>query len=101
MCDLKLGTWDFEPPQCVLNEEEKPSKLSCVVELIPRPPANGYILIDSLNAVGNGTSDTIYYKCRIGYRLNGENASVCIVDGYWTEPNITCDRKQIILLQLQ
>lgn len=25
--------------------------------------------------------------------------SVCIVDGYWTEPNITCDRKQTIFLQ--
>lgn len=23
----------------------------------------------------------------------GENSTTCIVDGYWTEPNISCDRK--------
>lgn len=46
-----------------------------------------------MNAVGNGTSDTIIYKCRMGYRLKGDNASVCILDGYWTEPNATCDRR--------
>lgn len=87
-----LGTWDFEPAQCTRILNEKSTKSTCTVEQIPRAPQNGYIVIDSMNAVGNGTSDTIIYKCRVGYRLRGVSTSVCILDGYWTEPNITCDR---------
>lgn len=87
-----LGTWDFEPPQCTVEKSDS-SKSVCSLDQIPKAPSNGYIVLESLSAVGNGTSDTVEYKCRMGFKLKGENTSVCIVDGYWSEPNITCDRK--------
>ncbi|XP_015834822.1 sushi, von Willebrand factor type A, EGF and pentraxin domain-containing protein 1 isoform X1 [Tribolium castaneum] len=79
------GTWDFEPPKC-LNSVT----LSCDVAKVPTAPDNGYVILETLYEVGNGTGDTIFYKCRTGYKLLGDNSTSCIIDGYWTEPNITC-----------
>lgn len=73
------------------KKEIKISKISCDIAKVPHAPKNGYIDIDSLFNAGNGTTNHIEYKCRPGFRQLGENTSTCIIDGYWTEPNITCN----------
>lgn len=60
---------------------------------MPEAPINGYVVLETLQAYGNGTTDTIEFKCRHGHLLRGYNYTTCIVDGYWTEPKINCDRK--------
>nr|XP_023016002.1 sushi, von Willebrand factor type A, EGF and pentraxin domain-containing protein 1-like [Leptinotarsa decemlineata] len=88
---LENGTWDFEPPECNLKEPPKAPKLDCPIDQVPKAPINGYIDLDSLYAAGNVTTNFIEYKCKFGYKLKGENTTTCIIDGYWTEPNISCD----------
>ncbi|RZB38885.1 sushi, von Willebrand factor type A, EGF and pentraxin domain-containing protein 1-like [Asbolus verrucosus] len=88
------GTWDYEPPQCVLEKIEPTTiktQLSCDINKVPTPPTNGYIVLETLHAVGNGTGDIIEYKCKNGYKLHGDSSTTCIIDGYWTEPNTTCN----------
>lgn len=90
-----VGTWDFEPPQCILEKAEPTttkSKISCDINKVPVAPDNGIIVLETLYAVGNGSGDVVEYKCKTGYKLSGENTTTCIIDGYWTEPNITCNR---------
>lgn len=34
---------------------------------------------------------TVTYYCKIGFYENeGNNMSLCTINGYWTEPNISC-----------
>lgn len=82
-----IGTWDYPLPQCI---KQKSSALACSVERIPQAPANSYVSSESLKAVENGTSNTVVYECRNGFKMQGDNTSICIIDGYWTEPNFTC-----------
>ncbi|XP_030767169.1 sushi, von Willebrand factor type A, EGF and pentraxin domain-containing protein 1-like [Sitophilus oryzae] len=94
---LENGTWSDTSAKCILNKQELPviakpkkSALSCSESLIPPAPENGYIFEESQNLVRKGSRDYVEYKCRPGYKLVGVNVSTCIIDGYWTEPNITC-----------
>ncbi|CAG9855886.1 unnamed protein product [Phyllotreta striolata] len=87
---MENGTWDFEPPKCL--PEIKETKLNCPLNQIPKPPSNGYMDTDSFNEVSNGTKSVIEYKCEEGYTLIGDNSSTCILDGYWSEPNISCQK---------
>lgn len=63
------------------------------MEHVPPPPAKGYIVQDTLWAAGNATSSSVVYACKSGYKLEGDNSTTCILDGYWTQPNVTCKRK--------
>ncbi|KAI4463057.1 complement component-related sushi domain-containing [Holotrichia oblita] len=85
-CEV-TGEWDNEIPECI---KEKP-KFPCSLTHIPAAPLNGFITEDSLTAVNNFSSFVIEYQCQSGYRLIGENTTTCILDGYWTQPNITCE----------
>ncbi|KAH1026828.1 hypothetical protein HUJ05_000441 [Dendroctonus ponderosae] len=84
---LEDGTWDNPNISCKFTASPQ---LNCPLHLIPVAPENGYLDENSLNAMKNGTADFVEYKCRSGYSPVGVNISTCIVDGYWTEPNITC-----------
>ncbi|CAH0560178.1 unnamed protein product [Brassicogethes aeneus] len=86
---LQNGNWDFETPNC--SVPLTPQKIDCAILSIPPAPLNAYIDPDSLSEVENGTSDTIFYQCRVGFKIIGSNSSVCIVDGYWSEMNATCE----------
>ncbi|XP_076273096.1 sushi, von Willebrand factor type A, EGF and pentraxin domain-containing protein 1-like isoform X1 [Rhynchophorus ferrugineus] len=93
---LENGTWS-DNSSCVLNQPEPTeppksnrSKLSCSLNQIPAPPSNGFTDENSLRAVENGSSDTVIYKCKPGHKLKGIGLSTCIIDGYWTEPNMSC-----------
>ncbi|KAF2886660.1 hypothetical protein ILUMI_19512, partial [Ignelater luminosus] len=88
---LDNGTWDYPIPKCIKEVTTKSSPIDCPVEQMPNPPTNGYAVLETLYAYGNGTSNTVEFKCRQGYRLHGDNATTCIVDGYWTETNVSCD----------
>ncbi|CAH1159654.1 unnamed protein product [Phaedon cochleariae] len=88
---LENGTWDNEPPICRSKEEPAVPKSECPIAQIPKPPNNGFIDQDSLYAVGNGTSNHVEYRCKPGFKLYGENVTTCIIDGYWSEPNISCN----------
>lgn len=76
-----------------MPEEPKSFKSNCDLAKVPRAPENGFVDIDSLFKAGNGTTNYVEYKCRPGYKLEGDNMTTCIIDGYWTEPNITCNSK--------
>lgn len=78
------------------NKETKSSKINCDIAKIPRAPNNGYADIDSLFKAGNGTTNFVEYKCRPGFKLFGDNTTTCIIDGYWTQPNATCNSKDIM-----
>lgn len=93
---LDSGEWDFEPPTC--TPEKKSVQLPCSLEQIPAAPAHGYVVLESLYAAGNGTGVQVEYRCRFGYQLRGDAFAVCILDGYWTEPNATCERKQAVYI---
>lgn len=90
---MYLGTWDYPIPKCIKEVTTKSSSIVCPIEQMSNPPTNGYAVLETLHAYGNGTTDTVEFKCRQGYRLHGDNFTTCILDGYWTEPNVSCDRK--------
>lgn len=68
-------------------------KYSCDPTKIPSPPSNGYVVTETLQAYTNGTRNSVEFKCSMGFKLVGESLTTCIIDGYWTEPNVSCDRK--------
>ncbi|XP_057660658.1 sushi, von Willebrand factor type A, EGF and pentraxin domain-containing protein 1-like isoform X1 [Diorhabda carinulata] len=88
---LESGTWDSDPPKCTAVVTTTSPNTRCSIEQIPPAPGNGYIDVDSLNAVKKNNATLIEYKCNVGYRLLGDKTTTCILDGYWTEANITCD----------
>lgn len=90
-----VGTWDFPIPKCV-GEKLHTEELPCPIDQLPAPPTNGYVALESLGAYYNGTTNMVDYRCRQGYQLRGENYTTCILDGYWTELNIRCDRMYLI-----
>lgn len=81
------GTWNTRNFSCEFIA--RPT-LNCPLNLVPAAPENGFLDENSLQAMQNGVADFVEYKCRSGYFPVGVNISTCIVDGYWTEPNITC-----------
>ncbi|GJQ65520.1 hypothetical protein Trydic_g7621 [Trypoxylus dichotomus] len=85
-CEV-TGEWDNEIPDCI----KKKPKFPCSLDHIPLPPSDGYITEESQAAVKNFSSNVIEYKCKDGYRLMGDSITTCILDGYWTQPNITCE----------
>ncbi|KRT85211.1 EGF domain-containing protein, partial [Oryctes borbonicus] len=85
-CEV-TGEWDNEIPECI----KKKPKFPCSLDHIPLPPPNGYITEESQAAVNNFSSYVIEFKCQDGYRLVGDSITTCILDGYWTQPNITCE----------
>lgn len=98
-----LGTWDYEPPECMKKTQHgitKSNSINCPINQLPAAPNNGYIDLKSLYAAGNGTIHFVEYKCRPGYKLYGDNVSSCIIDGYWTQPNTTCRGKSEVFSSL-
>lgn len=83
------GQWDNEIPECVST---KP-KLPCPLDHIPAPPENGFIVEKSKEEAFNGTGNVIQYKCNDGFLMEGVSTSTCIIDGYWSQPNVTCKSK--------
>lgn len=94
---LDNGEWDFPLPNCT-NNELVPKKLMCPMNLLPQPPANGYVDEDSLKLAKNASTKVIFYKCRNGFNLKGDNFTTCIIDGYWTEINVTCEGMTLLLI---
>lgn len=90
-----LGTWDLTPPKC--SAKLKSNKIGCSLEQIPKAPLNGYIDMDSYYEASNSTRNVVEYKCSDGYKLVGDNSTSCILDGYWSEPKISCERKNLKL----
>nr|XP_022902897.1 sushi, von Willebrand factor type A, EGF and pentraxin domain-containing protein 1-like isoform X2 [Onthophagus taurus] len=84
------GQWDNEIPECVST---KP-KLPCPLDHIPAPPENGFIVEKSKEEAFNGTGNVIQYKCNDGFLMEGVSTSTCIIDGYWSQPNVTCKTKK-------
>lgn len=58
----------------------------------PTPPHTGQ--------VWNGSSkpgSTVTYDCKKGfYHSEGKNVSLCTINGYWTEPNISCQGNYVL-----
>lgn len=79
------GKWDYDPPKC-----KGEYTLPCNLNHAPEAPDNGYRDEDSYKELLEGTSDTIQYVCRKGYRQINGNFSTCIVDGYWSELRMQC-----------
>ncbi|XP_066147032.1 sushi, von Willebrand factor type A, EGF and pentraxin domain-containing protein 1-like [Euwallacea fornicatus] len=88
---LEDGTWDNLNISCQPTKKKLPLATNCPINQVPPPPTNGYIDESSRAAADNGSTDFVEYKCRSGYRLKGVNISSCIVDGYWTDHNVTCE----------
>lgn len=91
------GTWDNANMSCQTGVS---IKSNCPMSQVPTPPVNGFIDQKSLIEAANGIKDFVEYKCRPGYRVVGVNISTCIIDGYWTDPNVTCQGKFIIFCYL-
>lgn len=88
------GTWDNTKMSCQPKVIPKIStKSNCPMSQVPSPPVNGYIDEKSLIEAANGVKNFVEYKCRVGYRVVGLHISTCIIDGYWTDPNVTCQGK--------
>ncbi|CAH1105370.1 unnamed protein product [Psylliodes chrysocephalus] len=86
---MENGTWDLTPPKC--SAKLKSNKIGCSLEQIPKAPLNGYIDMDSYYEASNSTRNVVEYKCSDGYKLVGDNSTSCILDGYWSEPKISCE----------
>ncbi|XP_074493305.1 sushi domain-containing protein 1 isoform X17 [Sebastes fasciatus] len=63
--------------------------LRCIEILCGDPP-----ILPHTGQVWNGSStagSTLTYYCKIGFYHNeGNNMSLCTINGYWTKPNISC-----------
>ncbi|XP_050931097.1 sushi domain-containing protein 1 isoform X5 [Lates calcarifer] len=74
---------------CNENGQWTPPSLSCQEILCGDPP-----ILPHTGQVWNGSStigSTVTYYCKTGfYHSEGNNASQCTINGYWTKPNITC-----------
>ncbi|XP_050300407.1 sushi, von Willebrand factor type A, EGF and pentraxin domain-containing protein 1-like [Anthonomus grandis grandis] len=92
---LENGTWDNSNLTCQPKQPKRKEifmpKSNCPMTRVPKAPENGYIDDDSLSLVKNGLTDWVEYKCRPGFYKVGVSRSTCIVDGYWTEINMTCE----------
>ncbi|KAM7416084.1 hypothetical protein PAMA_018248 [Pampus argenteus] len=74
---------------CNENGQWTPPTLSCQEILCGDPP-----ILPHTGQVWNGSStpgSTVTYYCKIGfYQNDGNNISLCTINGYWTEPSISC-----------
>ncbi|XP_078106235.1 sushi domain-containing protein 1 isoform X4 [Sander vitreus] len=74
---------------CNENAQWTPPTLSCQEILCGDPP-----ILPHTEQVWNGSTtpgSTVTYYCKIGfYHDEGNNISLCTVNGYWTKPNISC-----------
>ncbi|XP_029366550.1 sushi domain-containing protein 1 isoform X2 [Echeneis naucrates] len=74
---------------CMENGQWTTPAVSCQEILCGDPP-----LPPHTRQVWSGSStpgSTATYSCKIGfYHSEGNNVSLCKVDGHWTEPNISC-----------
>ncbi|XP_056274293.1 sushi domain-containing protein 1 isoform X3 [Pseudoliparis swirei] len=74
---------------CNENAQWTPPTLSCQDVLCGDPPT-----LPHTGRVWNGSSSlgsTVIYDCNIGfYHREGNNMSLCSINGYWTKPNISC-----------
>ncbi|XP_017779989.1 PREDICTED: sushi, von Willebrand factor type A, EGF and pentraxin domain-containing protein 1-like [Nicrophorus vespilloides] len=84
---LHDGSWDYDIPIC---KSTKKLKIPCSLEHVPEAPTNGYLEEASLALVQSNEAESVYYKCREGYKMHGSNISTCIIDGYWTELKMSC-----------
>ncbi|XP_037632682.1 sushi domain-containing protein 1 isoform X13 [Sebastes umbrosus] len=75
----------------ICNEDGQwtPTTLFCREILCGDPP-----ILPHTGQVWNGSStagSTLTYYCKIGFYHNeGNNMSLCTINGYWTKPNISC-----------
>ncbi|XP_034397206.1 sushi domain-containing protein 1 isoform X6 [Cyclopterus lumpus] len=74
---------------CNENAQWTPPTLLCQEVLCGDPPT-----LPHTGQVWNGSSSpgsTVTYYCKIGfYHREGNNMSLCSINGYWTKPNISC-----------
>ncbi|XP_035851024.1 sushi domain-containing protein 1 isoform X5 [Sander lucioperca] len=84
---------------CNENAQWTPPTLSCQEILCGDPP-----LLPHTGQVWNGSStpgSTVTYYCEIGFYHNeGNNISLCTVNGYWTKPNISCKGNNLLQMTL-
>ncbi|XP_034397208.1 sushi domain-containing protein 1 isoform X7 [Cyclopterus lumpus] len=77
---------------CNENAQWTPPTLLCQEVLCGDPPT-----LPHTGQVWNGSSSpgsTVTYYCKIGfYHREGNNMSLCSINGYWTKPNISCKAK--------
>ncbi|KAK4887668.1 hypothetical protein RN001_003939 [Aquatica leii] len=83
------GTWSDTIPHCKVIS--KPPHLACSIEQLPQPPVNGYTIIESLNSYTSGKTNFVEFKCRQGYMPQKISSATCILDGYWTEIDLSCN----------
>ncbi|XP_051277738.1 sushi domain-containing protein 1 isoform X8 [Dicentrarchus labrax] len=74
---------------CNKNGQWTPPTLLCQEILCGDPP-----ILPHTGQVWNGSSapgSTVTYYCKTGFYHNeGNNISLCTINGYWTKPNISC-----------
>ncbi|XP_035022883.2 sushi domain-containing protein 1 isoform X3 [Hippoglossus stenolepis] len=74
---------------CNENGQWTPPTLVCQEILCGDPP-----IVPHTGQVRNGSStpgSTVTYYCKIGfYHSEGNNVSLCAINGSWTKPNISC-----------
>ncbi|XP_034450995.1 sushi domain-containing protein 1 isoform X2 [Hippoglossus hippoglossus] len=74
---------------CNENGQWTPPTLVCQEILCGDPP-----IVPHTGQVRNGSStpgSTVTYYCKIGfYHSEGNNVSLCTINGSWTKPNISC-----------
>ncbi|XP_034450998.1 sushi domain-containing protein 1 isoform X5 [Hippoglossus hippoglossus] len=77
---------------CNENGQWTPPTLVCQEILCGDPP-----IVPHTGQVRNGSStpgSTVTYYCKIGfYHSEGNNVSLCTINGSWTKPNISCKAK--------
>ncbi|XP_071338122.1 sushi domain-containing protein 1 isoform X2 [Trachinotus anak] len=80
---------------CNENGQWTPPALSCQEILCGDPP-----MLPHAGQVWNGSStpgSTVTYYCKTGfYHSEGNNVSLCTVDGHWTQLNISCKGNNLL-----